>query len=157
PESVINEPQLRGLADYVLSLRTGVAAAPSGPAARGAEIFRTKGKCLDCHRLNGEGRPVAPDLSTIGRDRDSSWLRPALIDPQADIYDSFSGYRWTIQIPDNYLLVELKTKGGEQIAGARINEDAFSIQVRDGEGRIRSFLKSELASLEKRWGKSTMP
>jgi putative heme-binding domain-containing protein len=156
PATVINDLQIGALAAYVLAMRTGSTPASSG-AARGAELFRTKGKCLDCHRLNGEGRPLAPDLSAIGRDRDTTWLRRALTDPRADIYDSFGGYRWTIQLPDNYLLVEVTTTKGERVAGSRLNEDAFSVQLRDGEGRIRSFLKSELANLQKRWGESPMP
>jgi len=158
PASVIDDQAIRALANYVLAFRTNED--HSGlfdPAARGKELFRTKGKCLDCHRLNGEGRPLGPDLSSIGRDRDAKWLRRALIDPQADIYDSFEGYRWTIEIPDNYLLVEVATKTGEKIAGPRVNEDAFSIQIRDSDGRIRSLLKSEISELVKRWGKSPMP
>jgi len=157
PESVIDDRSIRALANYVLAFRTNSGSGLSGAAAQGEELFRTKGKCLDCHRLNGEGKPLGPDLSAVGRDRDPKWLRRALTDPQADIYDSFEGYRWTIDLPDNYLLIEATTKGGEKITGPRINEDAFSIQLRDSEGHIRSFLKSELDSLVKRWGKSPMP
>lgn len=153
---LVNDAQLRALAGYVLSLRTGGASVPVGPAARGVELFR-KGKCFDCHRLNGEGRAAAPDLSNIGQQRDAAWLRRAITDPEADIYDSFQGYRWTITLPDNYLLVEAVTKRGQRVTGARVNEDPFSIQLRDGEGRIRSYLKSELAELKKQWGKSPMP
>ena len=157
PASIVSDVQIRSLAGYVLAFRTATAPGASGPAARGAELFRTKGKCFDCHRLNGEGKPLGPDLSDIGQQRETTWLRRAITDPQADIYDSFQGYRWTISMPDNYLLVAAVTKAGERVAGSRINEDAFSIQVRDGAGRIRSFLKSELTELKKEWGKSPMP
>lgn len=157
PASVVNDAQMRALAGLVLSFRTGSAPVLSGPAARGAELFRNKGKCLDCHRLDGQGKASGPDLSNIGQQRDAGWLRRAITDPQADVYDSFQGYRWTISMPDNYLFVEVATKSGERVTGSRINEDPFSIQLRDGEGRIRSFLKSELADLKKQWGKSPMP
>src|SRR5947209_1699241 len=53
-ETVADEP-LRGLAAYVLSLRTKVQDAASDRLGRGVELFRTKGKCLTCHRVNGEG------------------------------------------------------------------------------------------------------
>jgi hypothetical protein len=89
--------------------------------------------------------------------RQTEWLRQVLLDPQANIYDSFAGYRWTISLPDNYLLVEIVTTKGKHVTGSRVNEDAFSLQMRDGEGRIRSFLKSEIAELHKQWGKSPMP
>jgi putative heme-binding domain-containing protein len=156
PQAIADEP-LRTLADYVLSLRTNPGDAASAGAGRGAELFRGKGKCIDCHRVNGEGSASGPDLSEIGRQREPQWLRRAIVEPEAAIFDSFAAYRWTIQIPDNYLLVDLTTTAGERVAGSRMNEDAFTIQVRDGAGRIRSFLKSELAGLRKHWGKSPMP
>ena len=127
------------------------------PAGRGAEIFRGKGKCLDCHRVDGEGQTSGPDLSDIGRHRETEWIRRAITEPESAMYDSFDGYRWTIQIPDNYLLVEIMTLKGEQVRGGRLNEDAFSIQIRDGQGRIRSFSKSDIGRLDKKWGKSPMP
>ncbi len=154
-ETIADEP-LRALATYVLGLRTDVRSA-SGRVARGADLFRVKGKCLTCHRVNGEGSASGPDLSDIGSLREAEWLRQAVVEPEAALYDSFGSYRWTIFIPDNYLLVEVDTKRGDRITGSRLNEDAFSIQIRDGEGRIRSFLKSEVSAVQRRWGKSPMP
>lgn len=153
----INDSRLRALAGYVLGLRTTAATPASARLARGREFFRTKGKCLDCHRVNGEGSPYGPDLSEIGRQREPKWLHRALLEPEAAIFDSFAAYRWTIQIPDNYLLVDVTTKAGEHVTGSRINEDPFSIQIRDKDGRIRSFLKGEVIELHKQWGKSSMP
>jgi len=124
---------------------------------RGAELFHGKGKCVDCHRVSGVGSVSGPDLTDIGRMREADWIKRAILEPQAAIYDSFAGYRWTISIPDNYLLVDITTKAGEHVMGSRLNEDAFSIQVRDSEGRIRSFLKSELTDVRRQWGKSPMP
>ncbi|HXB72720.1 MAG TPA: c-type cytochrome [Candidatus Acidoferrales bacterium] len=160
--SEVADQPLRALAAYVLGLRTmrsqvDPAQAATSRLGRGEELFRTKGKCLDCHRVNGEGHASGPDLTDIGRQRDSQWLRRAVTEPESAIYDSFAGYRWTILIPDNYLLVDIVTRTGERVTGSRLNEDAFSIQVRDQEGRIRSFLKTETAELRKHWGKSPMP
>lgn len=156
PNVVADQP-LRALGTYVLGMRTTIKDGASGRLGRGAELFRNKGKCLTCHRVNGEGLASAPDLTDIGRQRDPEWLRRAVVEPESAIFDSFGGYRWTILIPDNYLLVEIVTKAGERASGSRLNEDAFSIQIRDQDGRIRSFLKSEIAELRKRWGKSPMP
>jgi putative heme-binding domain-containing protein len=156
PPVIADEP-LRSLAGYVLSLRTNPGNAASSGDGGGAGLFRGKGKCLDCHRVNGEGSASGPDLSEIGRQREAPWLRRAIVEPEAAIFDNFAAYRWTILIPDNYLQVDLTTTAGERVTGSRMNEDAFSIQVRDGAGRIRSFLKSELAGLRKHWRKSPMP
>lgn len=86
-ETVADEP-LRGLAVYVLGLRTKAQDARSDRLGRGAELFRTKGKCLTCHRVNGEGHTSGPDLSDIGRLREPPWLREAVVDPKAALYDS---------------------------------------------------------------------
>jgi cytochrome c oxidase cbb3-type subunit III len=156
PQVIADEP-LRALAAYVLGLRTTRGDTAPTPAGRGAALFRGRGKCLDCHRVNGEGSASSPDLSEIGRQRDPEWLLRALVEPEAAIFDSFAAYRWTITIPDNYLLLDLTTTAGEHISGSRMNEDSFSIQLRDTSGRIRSFLKSELTALQKHWSKSPMP
>ena len=42
-------------------------------------------------------------------------------------------------------------------SGSRLNEDPFSIQIRDGDGRIRSFLKDELTEVRKQRGQTSMP
>jgi putative heme-binding domain-containing protein len=152
--SEVADPPLRALAAYVLAMRTKAGQAVVGKTGRGAELFRTKGNCMGCHRVNGEGSASGPDLTDIGRHRDPEWLRRAVMDPASAIYDSFAGYRWTILIPDNYLLVEAVTKTGERVKGSRLNEDAFSMQIRDGQGRIRSFLKPDLAEL-RRYGNTT--
>jgi putative heme-binding domain-containing protein len=155
--SDVANQNLRDLAIYVLEFRTGNTAGSSARLGPGAALFRGKGKCLDCHRVNGEGRTIGPDLSEIGNSRDAAWLRRAVLEPEADIFDSFTNYRWTIQLPDNFLLVEITTRSGDRVTGSRINEDAFSIQIRDEQGRIRSFHKKQVAELRKHWGKSPMP
>jgi putative heme-binding domain-containing protein len=157
PEEVVPDEPLRRLAVYVLGLRTSGQEAIAEMAPGGATLFRGKGKCLACHRVNGEGGTSAPDLSDIGRARRPEWLRQAVLEPEKALYDSFGGYRWTINLPDNYVLVEVTTRGGERISGSRLNEDPFSIQIRDADGRIRSFLKDELSEVRKQWGQTSMP
>jgi putative heme-binding domain-containing protein len=155
--SEVADQPLRALAAYVLALRTKIGPVAADKAGRGAELFRTKGNCMDCHRVNGEGSASGPDLSDIGRHRDPQRLRQAVVDPASAIYDSFEGYRWTILIPDNYVMVEVLTRAGERVKGSRLNEDAFSMQIRDEKGRIRSFLKSDLAELRKYGSTTPMP
>ena len=55
-----------------------------------------------------------------------------------------------------YLAVRVTTDAG-QFEGMRINEDAFSIQIRDLAGTIHSFDKREIEQLEKVFGHSLMP
>ena len=48
-------------------------------------------------------------------------------------------------------------KNGPSVTGLRVNEDSFSIQVRDNSGRSYSFWKSDVAKIERQRGKSPMP
>jgi cytochrome c oxidase cbb3-type subunit 3 len=73
-----------------------------------------------------------------------AYLRESLINPEA-------------AVPDGFLQVQLVTRTGSRITGVRLNQDTFSIQIRDLSGNFRSFFKTELAELNKLPGKSPMP
>ena len=49
------------------------------------------------------------------------------------------------------------TSDGREVRGARINEDTFTIQLRDSNGQFQSFRKAEVKQIEKDFGKSLMP
>ena len=49
------------------------------------------------------------------------------------------------------------TAAGAAIRGIRVNEDSFTIQLRDAAGRHHSFRKSELNSLARLEGQTPMP
>jgi putative heme-binding domain-containing protein len=128
-----------------------------GDAAHGAQLFATKGQCTQCHTLNGHGGAVGPDLSEIGRKRSAAYLRRALLDPGADVPQSYNAFRSDVSLPENYVFVRAVPRQGEPVAGIRVNEDTFSIQVRDVAGRVHSFFKSDLLELKKDWKLSPMP
>jgi mono/diheme cytochrome c family protein len=41
--------------------------------------------------------------------------------------------------------------------GARVNEDTFTIQLRDSNNELHSYRKADLRQVEKEFGKSAMP
>jgi putative heme-binding domain-containing protein len=139
--------QIRQIATWVRALGRQPLTQPAGNAQRGERLYLGKGNCASCHAIRTKGGVSGPDLTEIGLRRGSEYLRKALLDPEADVPENFSQYRWHTVIPDNFLQVRVVTKGGRRITGARINEDTFSIQVRDLSGRVRSFSKSDLAEL----------
>ena len=53
--------------------------------------------------------------------------------------------------------MRLSTKTGEYFTGILINEDTYSVQIRDLADRLRSFWKQELSGFRKEPGKSPMP
>jgi cytochrome c1 len=79
------------------------------------------------------------------------------LEPEAEVPENFASYRKVIYMPDNYLRIHAVTKDGRQIDGVRVDEDTFTIQIRDAQDRLYSFRKEELKELRKDWGKSPMP
>jgi len=140
----MNEREMRQTAAYVRSLGRVPAKPVPGDPAHGGELYRSKGGCAGCHSISGEGGVVGPDLTTIGTSRSAAHLMESLVDPQA-------------AVPEGYLLVTVTPKNGSPATGARVNEDSFSIQVRENSGRTRSFWKSDVANIERHRGKSPMP
>jgi cytochrome c oxidase cbb3-type subunit III len=115
-----------------------------GDPAHGAEIYRTKGNCSACHSISGEGGVAGPDLTQIGEARSAAYLRESIVDPQA-------------AVPEGYVRLTVVPKSGPSITGVRVNEDSFSIQLRDDSGRSYSFWKSDIARVDKPQKKSPMP
>ena len=149
--------QLASVIAYVRSLGRVPGEMLAGDAQRGAALYRDKGNCAQCHAIQGRGGTLGPELTGIGARRSLAYLREALTDPEAAIPDSFSSYKRVTLIPDNFLQIRVVTADGHRLTGARVNEDAFSIQIRDAQGHILSFFKEELRELHKDWGKSPMP
>lgn len=114
-------------------LRTLDAPAPSDPppgdADRGERIFRAH--CISCHRVNGRGGVLGPDLSRIGASRP----RVALIRRVRGADEDFGA---------GYEPVTLTTPDGRVVRAAKKNEDLFSIQVMDIGQRLQGYLRSEL-------------
>jgi putative heme-binding domain-containing protein len=131
------------VAGYIRSLNRVEAAKLTGDAGRGRELYRAKG-CALCHIVRGEGGASGPELTGIGARRSAAYLREALIEPAASA-------------PDGFLVVSVITRAGRSLRGVRVNEDSFTIQLRDDEDRFHSFRKNELKSLKKEFGVSTMP
>ena len=145
--SVMSPREMRQTAAYVRSLgkaSPGKENPVPGKPALGAEVYRGKGNCGVCHSIKGEGGTSGPDLTEIGAVRSPAYLLESLVNPQA-------------VVPEGYLLVTVVPQNGQSITGVRVNEDSFSIQIRDSSGRWYSFWKSDIAQMEKQRGKSPMP
>jgi len=140
----MSEREIRQTAAYVRSLGKVSQKPVPGNPSRGAEIYRGKGGCATCHSIQGEGGISGPDLAGIGGRRSAAYLRESLVDPGA-------------AVPEGYLLVTVVTKNGQRVTGVRVNEDSFSLQIRDDSGRSYSFWKNEIAEANKQRAKSPMP
>jgi hypothetical protein len=105
--------------------------------------------------MKGDGVGVGPELTDIGALRGSAFLRQSLIDPGAARPEKPVPYE-----PYGYpafLIVHAQPKSGPEIAGIRLNEDAFTIQIRDQQGHLQSLRKADLDRLAVESGTSLMP
>jgi putative heme-binding domain-containing protein len=140
----LSDLEARQTAAYVRSLGKVPQQPVPGDPANGATVYAGKAKCAACHSIRGEGGIVGPDLSTIGESRGPAYLLESVVDPGA-------------AVPEEYLLVTVTPKGGTAMTGVRLNEDSFSIQIRDDRGRVFSYWKKDLAKLDRMPGKTVMP
>jgi putative heme-binding domain-containing protein len=92
---------------------------PRGVAARGRALYAKQG-CATCHVANGEGRGFGPELSGIGARRGLASLRRSLTEPAAEIDPAF------------------RTVRAGAITGLRVNQDNFTVQIRDAAGVVHS-------------------
>ncbi|MHC4875684.1 MAG: PVC-type heme-binding CxxCH protein [Planctomycetota bacterium] len=125
------------LAQYRLSLE-------GGDYARGYDIFfgRSSASCRRCHKVQGSGGEVGPDLSVIGKEKNREYLLEAIVAPSAKIS---KGFETVIAIMDS----------GKVYSGiVRSNEDdALKLMLADGS--IVELRKDEIDETAK--GQSAMP
>src|SRR5207245_3862967 len=96
-----------------------------------------------CHRIGTEGSVYGPELTRIGAGRSPDYIRESIVNPSADIPEEFTGL--TVILRD-----------GKRIKGVRINEDTFTVQLRDASQNFRMFQKDEVQQVT-REAKSLMP
>jgi cytochrome c oxidase cbb3-type subunit III len=129
PPTAVNDSARLALVAYIRSM--SVSATGSGDAVRGRVLFEGKGGCLACHRINGKGSRLGPDLSEVGSIRSAAYLERSILAPAESI---LSEHRF----------VRVVTRQGAIITGRRLNEDTHTIQLIDTDERLRSFSKSDL-------------
>jgi cytochrome c oxidase cbb3-type subunit III len=129
------EAEVWRMVAYVRQLsRQGAPEPVTGDAAAGLLIYQKNG-CASCHIIEGKGGILGPDLSDIGAKRAALYLRQSIMEPSADI-------------PLDYRTVEVIGVTGKSSIGIHLNEDEYSIHMRDMKGDLRSFMKSELKEIK---------
>lgn len=133
PGRQLDTAEMTGLIAYVRNMRDfNTVSIKLGDAAQGRALFEGKGRCTSCHRVNGNGSHVAPDLSDIGSVRAASALQQALLDPAS------------VMMPLNRP-VKIVTKDGKTINGRRLNEDTYTVQLIDDHERLLSLSKADFS------------
>lgn len=106
----------------------------AGDRAKGESLFRSA-KCGNCHRIQGDGGRMGPDLTNIGKIRSTQHMRQAIVDPGADVRQ-------------RYWVVNLIADDGKTASGFLMNEDTWSVQFIDLAGQLQSVPKSGVKSFQ---------
>jgi putative heme-binding domain-containing protein len=132
PPFKFEQPEMTAIIAYVRNMRTYDAKNTLiGDASKGRAVFEGKGECTKCHRVNGKGPRVAPDLSDIGTLRTPDAIMRAITDPEADVRFANRSIRAV-------------TRDGTVITGRRLNEDTYTVQIIDDKERLVSLTKANL-------------
>ncbi len=114
--------------------------AAKGDAARGREHFRKH--CVSCHKLQGEGHEVGPDL-TSSTYRDPSAMLTHILDPNRYVLPRYA----------QYTVVDIS---GRIFTGLIASQTATSVTIRRDQGIEHTILRSQIDELSAQ-GKSLMP
>jgi putative membrane-bound dehydrogenase-like protein len=95
-----------------------------GDAGRGRDVFFRSGTnaCGSCHRVQGQGQWVGPDLSTIGAKYGKRELLEAILNPSA-------------AIAYNFRSVVVATADGRVLTGLPIEELATHLTIKTADGQ----------------------
>lgn len=141
--SYLSDGEIANVAAHIRSLAKQPGEIVTGNPNRGATIYARSG-CSACHMRNGNGVGFGPDLTQIGEARSAAFVKRVLNNPASEL-------------PDGFLMVVAVTADGQPVAGIRLNEDTFSIQIKNRSGHIFSFHKRDLRSLQRLTGQTPMP
>jgi putative membrane-bound dehydrogenase-like protein len=111
--------------DSIEAWRKFLAKGQGDPAAGERVFFHSKGpRCFACHRIDGRGEAVGPDLSHIGSALKRDKLIESILEPSKEIAPAF--VTWLVTMRD-----------GKQHTGVLVEEGAFStITLADTTGKL---------------------
>jgi putative heme-binding domain-containing protein len=112
----------------------------AGDLERGRQVF-TK-HCASCHRVEGKGHEIGPNLATI-KSRGPDSILVNVLDPNAEVNPQYV----------NYVVL---TVDGRTMTGMIASENANSITLQRAEAATDTVLRSDVERLQST-GKSIMP
>jgi cytochrome c oxidase cbb3-type subunit III len=150
----MTDDEVVALASYVRSLGRGAPVTVAGNAVRGRTVYQRL-DCAACHVIDGQGGVLGPELTKIGERRAPNYLKQAILEPGSVLSKGVLGI--LLNGFTEYLPVSVIEKNGREVRGIRVNEDSFTIQVRDADGKFYSFRKGDVEHVDKQFGRSLMP
>ena len=112
-----------------------------GDHLKGKEIFRKN--CATCHKFDGMGYQVGPDLLGAIRGKNAEYLLIAILDPSREVDPRYVNYT-------------VETKQGRVFSGLLASESGTSLNLKRGENAEDTILRNQIESIQAT-SKSLMP
>jgi quinoprotein glucose dehydrogenase len=115
-----------------------------GDAERGREIFINNSAvyCQRCHKLDGQGGDVGPNITQIGKDKTREYLLESIVNP-------------TAQIAKGYESIILRLDDGRTLTGVLRSKTDKEITIVDADGKVTVVQRDTVES--EKPDKSAMP
>jgi uncharacterized repeat protein (TIGR03806 family) len=137
-------PEARRVARLGDAFDRNMILAMKGDTRRGREVFMSASAgCKSCHRLEGEGEPLGPDLAHVGTRYARAELLRQIIEPSLTIDPKFASY-----------LVE--TKAGQVHSGLLVEKTDVEVVLKDSRNQTTRVPAEQVERLT-RSDKSMMP
>jgi quinoprotein glucose dehydrogenase len=120
--------------DQIENIRRQVAS--KGDAKRGRAVYLNTAvvACASCHKMEGVGGQVGPDLTRIWDTMTVEKLLETIIDPSKEIKEGYQTYKAT-------------TQGGQSYVGLKVTDTSTEVTIRESTGRDIKVLRKDLDEL----------
>ena len=145
---MLDQSQINDIVAFVRFMGSQPAEPVSGNADNGKLVYN-KSVCASCHVIDGDGSSLGPELTRIAQMRGPGYLTKAIRHPGLEKPRDRSGFI-------SYLVVTVDD-GTRSVTGIRVNEDSFTLQIKDGSNRYHTFRKRDIKSISYQMDESLMP
>ncbi len=108
-----------------------------GDARNGKAIYLNSKAlaCVNCHKLEGIGGQVGPDLTKLWETATIEKIMEAIVDPSKEIKEGFQSFRLT-------------NKNGQTFQGLKIVDKPTEVVLRDANGKDLRFAREDIETIE---------
>jgi quinoprotein glucose dehydrogenase len=104
-------------------------------SGNGIFIWNSKAECIKCHKIDGRGSNVGPDLSKIGKTLSREQILEAIINPSA-------------RLAPGYGTLSAKTKDGRKIVGIVLEDRPNMLIIKTSDAEPLHLKKADISSSE---------